>query len=140
MKVDDELRRACVDIFNDAMAEFQAESGQRIFPMALMPWWDVKLAVKEIERAKRMGLRGININSDPHTFTTGDGTKLPDLVQRVLVSDVGSLRGARHAGELPYRRVGGVDGLDRLRRVGLACIAICARRSAARCCSSTTAG
>src|SRR4029077_20778427 len=28
---------------------------------------------------KRMGLRGININSDPQTFTTSDGTKLPDL-------------------------------------------------------------
>jgi predicted TIM-barrel fold metal-dependent hydrolase len=79
VKVDDELRMACVDIFNDAMAEFQTDSGQRIFPMALMPWWDVKIAVKEIERARRMGLRGININSDPQTFTTSDGTKLPDL-------------------------------------------------------------
>jgi hypothetical protein len=57
VKVDDELRLACVDIFNDAMAEFQAESGQRIFPMALMPWWDVKLAVKEIERARVLGRR-----------------------------------------------------------------------------------
>ncbi len=28
-----------------------------------------------------MGLRGININSDPHTFTHPDGTKLPDLGQ-----------------------------------------------------------
>jgi predicted TIM-barrel fold metal-dependent hydrolase len=79
VKVDDELRLACVEIFNDAMAEFQAESGQRIFPMALLPWWDVKLAVAEIERAKRLGLRGININSDPHTFTTAGGSKLPDL-------------------------------------------------------------
>jgi predicted TIM-barrel fold metal-dependent hydrolase len=79
VKVDDELRLACVEIFNDAMGEYQSDSSERIFPMALMPWWDVKLAVKEIERAKRLGLRGININSDPHTFTTGDGSKLPDL-------------------------------------------------------------
>jgi predicted TIM-barrel fold metal-dependent hydrolase len=80
-KVDDELRLASVQIFNDAMAEFQSESGDRMFPMALLPWWDPKLAVKEIERVKAMGLRGLNINSDPHTFTLDDGTKLPDLGQ-----------------------------------------------------------
>jgi predicted TIM-barrel fold metal-dependent hydrolase len=78
-KVDPELRLASVQIFNDAMAEIQAESGQRVFPMALMPWWDVNLSVAEIERTQRMGLRGININSDPHTFTGPDGAKLPDL-------------------------------------------------------------
>ena len=55
VKVDDELRLASVEIFNDAMAEMQADSGQRMFPMALLPWWDVKLAVKEIERAKQDG-------------------------------------------------------------------------------------
>jgi predicted TIM-barrel fold metal-dependent hydrolase len=80
-KVDDELRLASVQIFNDAMAEFQAESGDRMFPMALLPWWDPKLVVKEIERVKAMGLRGLNINSDPHTFTLADGSKLPDLGQ-----------------------------------------------------------
>jgi predicted TIM-barrel fold metal-dependent hydrolase len=79
VKVDDALRLASVEIFNDAMAEFQVESGQRVFPMALLPWWDVKLAVREIERAKGLGLKGVNINSDPHTFTTADGSKLPDL-------------------------------------------------------------
>lgn len=77
--VDDELRLACVQIFNDAMAEFQQESGDRIYPMALLPWWDVKLAVAEIERARRMGLKGININSDPQTFTSADGSKLADF-------------------------------------------------------------
>jgi uncharacterized protein len=80
-KVDEKLRVASVEIFNDAMAELQAESKGRIYPMALMPWWDVRLVIKEIERAKRMGLRGININSDPHSFTRADGTKLPDLGQ-----------------------------------------------------------
>lgn len=81
VKVDGELRLASVQIFNDAMADIQAESGQRIFPMALMPWWDVKLAVREIERSHGLGLRGININSDPHTAVGADGTKLPDLGQ-----------------------------------------------------------
>ncbi len=79
--VDDDLRLATVEIFNDAMAEMQVESGQRMFPMAMLPWWDVDLAVKEIERVHAMGLRGLNINSDPHRFRRADGTNLPDLGQ-----------------------------------------------------------
>lgn len=78
-RVDPDLRLACVQIYNDAMAELQAESGERLFPMALLPWWDVKLAVKETERCAAMGLRGININSDPHTSSDEAGDLLPDL-------------------------------------------------------------
>jgi uncharacterized protein len=78
-KVDPELRLACVQIYNDAMAELQEESGQRLFPMALLPWWDVKEAVKETERCISMGLRGININSDPHMVKDENGQPIPDL-------------------------------------------------------------
>lgn len=78
-KVDPALRLACVQIYNDAMAELQEESGQRLFPMALLPWWDVKEAVKETERCASMGLRGININSDPHTVRDDSGNLIPDL-------------------------------------------------------------
>ncbi len=81
VEVDDQLRMATVEIFNDAMAEMQEQSGQRMFPMAMLPWWDVKLSVIEIERAHRMGLKGLNINSDPHLFRRPDGTMLPDLGQ-----------------------------------------------------------
>jgi predicted TIM-barrel fold metal-dependent hydrolase len=78
-KVDPELRLACVQIYNDAMAELQEESGQRLFPMALLPWWDVKEAVKETARCAAMGLRGININSDPHMVRDDNGQLIPDL-------------------------------------------------------------
>ncbi len=78
-RVDPELRLACVQIYNDAMAELQEESGQRLFPMALLPWWDVRQAVKETERCIAMGLKGININSDPHTSKDEDGNQIPDL-------------------------------------------------------------
>lgn len=78
-KVDHELRAACVRIFNDAMAEMQEESGQRIFPMAMLPWWDAKESAAEIERVHAMGLRGLNINSDPHTHKGADGQMLPSL-------------------------------------------------------------
>lgn len=78
-RVDPELRLACVQIYNDAMAELQEESGQRMFPMALLPWWDVKAAVRETERCVAMGLRGININSDPHEHKDDNGNQIPDL-------------------------------------------------------------
>jgi predicted TIM-barrel fold metal-dependent hydrolase len=78
-KVDADLRLACVQIYNDAMAELQRDSGERLFPMALLPWWDVQEAVKETERTAAMGLRGININSDPHYHTDTDGNPIPDL-------------------------------------------------------------
>ncbi len=78
-KVDPELRLVSVQLYNDAMAEIQQESGQRLFPMALLPWWDVGQAVKETERCIAMGLKGININSDPHTVKGDDGNLIPDL-------------------------------------------------------------
>jgi len=74
--LDPELRLVCTQIFNDAMADIQRESGGRIFPMALMPWWDVELAVKETRRCHAMGLKGINTNSSPQDH------KIPDLGQR----------------------------------------------------------
>jgi hypothetical protein len=45
MTLDPELRLVCTQIFNDAMFELQEESNHRIYPMAMVPWWDVKLAV-----------------------------------------------------------------------------------------------
>jgi predicted TIM-barrel fold metal-dependent hydrolase len=65
MKVDAELRNLSVRIFNDAMAEMQQDSGNRIYPMAMLPWWDIDLSVEEAKRCAKMGMRGININSDP---------------------------------------------------------------------------
>ena len=66
MQTDAELRLAAIQIFNDAMGDMQKESGDRIFPMAMLPWWDIEASVKEAERCLKWGVRGININPDPH--------------------------------------------------------------------------
>ncbi len=73
---DDALRLLCVTIYNDAMAEMQDESGRRLFPMGLLPWWDVDASVAEAQRIAGLGLRGVNMTSDPqlHGF--------PDLGER----------------------------------------------------------
>ncbi|RVT94479.1 amidohydrolase family protein [Sphingomonas crocodyli] len=73
---DENIRIASIEIYNDAMADMLQQSKQRIYGMALLPWWDVKRSVAEVERAKKMGLRGVIINSDPQN------NGLPDLAER----------------------------------------------------------
>jgi len=70
------LRNACLEIFNDANAETQAGSGDRLLPMAILPAWDIDACVREVERAKGLGLRGVNLTSDPQDLGS------PDLANR----------------------------------------------------------
>jgi len=73
-KIDDpQLRNLCATLYNDAMAEMLEESGGRLHGMAMLPWWDIDAAVKEVERIHALGLRGVNTNADPQN----DG--MPDL-------------------------------------------------------------
>ncbi len=74
---DDESRLLCVRIYNDAMGEIQDASGGRLFPMALLPWWDVDASVAEATRIAGMGLRGVNMTSDPQV-----ASGRPDLGDR----------------------------------------------------------
>jgi predicted TIM-barrel fold metal-dependent hydrolase len=70
------LRTLCLEIFNDASAELQAESGNRLLPMGLLPAWDVDLCVREAHRIADLGLRGVNLTSDPQDLGA------PDLANR----------------------------------------------------------
>ena len=45
---DEALRMVCVEIFNDASAELQAESDNRLLPMAILPAWDIDACVREV--------------------------------------------------------------------------------------------
>ncbi|MEM7340988.1 MAG: amidohydrolase family protein [Actinomycetota bacterium] len=69
------LRLLCVQIYNDALAEFQADTGERVYGMALLPWWDLDAAVAEIERAHANGLRGIVTCANP------EEAGLPDMAR-----------------------------------------------------------
>jgi uncharacterized protein len=70
------LRRLCIEIYNDAMAELQAESGNRLLPMPVLPAWDVDESVREAERVAALGARGVNLTSDPQDMGS------PDLANR----------------------------------------------------------
>jgi predicted TIM-barrel fold metal-dependent hydrolase len=70
------LTRLAVEIYNDAMAEIQADSNNRLLPMPLMPAWDVDACVTEAKRVAGLGMRGVNMTSDPQDLGA------PDLASR----------------------------------------------------------
>jgi uncharacterized protein len=55
---DPEFQLACVQVYNDWLAEFCATDPDRLLGVALIPLWDIDAGVRELERAKTMGLRG----------------------------------------------------------------------------------
>ncbi|HWC36253.1 MAG TPA: amidohydrolase family protein [Mycobacteriales bacterium] len=73
---DDVLRHLTLEIYNDQMAQMQAESGNRLLPMPVMPAWDIASCVKEAERVAGLGMRGVNMTSDPQDLGA------PDLASR----------------------------------------------------------
>lgn len=73
---DQDLAQVIVTVYNDAAAELQQESDGRLFPMALIPFWDLDPALAELQRAHDLGLRGLTMSSEPH------GAGLPDLTSQ----------------------------------------------------------
>ncbi|KPM53963.1 amidohydrolase [Frankia sp. R43] len=73
---DPALTRLSVEIYNDAMAEIQSDSNNRLLPLPLMPAWDVDLCVREARRVHALGARGVNMTSDPQDLGA------PDLANR----------------------------------------------------------
>ena len=73
---DEALRMLCLEIYNDAMADLMTTSGNRFIPMTLMPAWNIDRCIQETKRAAALGLRGINMTSDPQDAGS------PDLANR----------------------------------------------------------
>jgi predicted TIM-barrel fold metal-dependent hydrolase len=69
LKIEDpELQIECVKVYNDFLTEWCAEGGERLIPIMAMPFWDVDLCVKEMERCARMGHKGVLMTNQPHVF------------------------------------------------------------------------
>jgi predicted TIM-barrel fold metal-dependent hydrolase len=62
----------CIELYNDAMAEIQEASGDRLLPMAIMPAWSISDCVAEAERCAAMGSRGVNMTADPQDLGSPD--------------------------------------------------------------------
>ena len=66
---DRELRKVCATVYNDAVAELQAAGEGRLFPQAVVPFWDIEHAVDEVKRSKLdLGLTGITMTDKPEEF------------------------------------------------------------------------
>ncbi|MSO78602.1 MAG: amidohydrolase [Acidimicrobiia bacterium] len=73
---DQALCQLVIELYNDQMAEIQADSNNRLLPMPLMPAWDVDACVAEAKRVSGLGMRGVNMTSDPQDLGA------PDLANR----------------------------------------------------------
>ena len=62
---DPELAKTIIQIYNDATAEIQESSGQRIFGMIHLPFWDKAAMEAEFKRCIDMGLRGLVLPDTP---------------------------------------------------------------------------
>ena len=65
---DPELMLACVQAYNDWVAEWAKDSKGRLVPQAAMPFWDMDLCIKEMERAAKIGHKGVILTSEPQFF------------------------------------------------------------------------
>src|SRR4051812_25328301 len=73
---DERQRVLLLQMFNDYNADVMTSSKQRLLPLAVMPAWSVDACVAEAERAASLGLRGVNMTSDPQDQGA------PDLANR----------------------------------------------------------
>ena len=62
---DPDLALAIIQMFNDASAEYQHVSGNRIFNMAHLPFWDQKAMEVEARRCIDIGLKGFVLPDTP---------------------------------------------------------------------------
>jgi uncharacterized protein len=62
---DNDLAIKIVQIYNDASADIQRESGNRIFNMAHLPFWDKAAMEAEARRCHDMGLKGFVLPDTP---------------------------------------------------------------------------
>jgi predicted TIM-barrel fold metal-dependent hydrolase len=62
---DPALMLACVQAYNDFLAEYATNEVQRFVPVMALPMWDMDLAEKEIERAAGLGHKGVIMTGEP---------------------------------------------------------------------------
>ena len=67
-RMDEEVRTFCVQAYNDAVAEWAAKGPGRLFPQALVPFWNIEASTWEVHRIADLGLSGIAASNSPHRF------------------------------------------------------------------------
>jgi uncharacterized protein len=63
-----ELMLACVQAYNDFLADWTSVAPERFVPITALPFWDVQQSVDEIKRCTKRGHKGVLFGSDPDYF------------------------------------------------------------------------
>ena len=71
-----ELMLECVQAYNNFLAEWCSVDPNRLIPICATPYWDLDQALKEIQRAVKIGHRGILFPQSPQVY--GDQPMLAD--------------------------------------------------------------
>jgi uncharacterized protein len=73
---DNDQRLAVLRTYNDFTVDVQNESGGRMLPQPVLPIWDMRLTVEEMDRLVRGGIKGFTISDKPELLG------LPELPDR----------------------------------------------------------
>jgi len=65
-RMDEEVKLGSIRAYNDFIIEFAAVAPDRFAAMAVLPLWDVAESVKEVQRAVKLGHRGVLLSGAPH--------------------------------------------------------------------------
>jgi predicted TIM-barrel fold metal-dependent hydrolase len=65
---DPELMLLCVQAYNDWVVEWASASPRRLIPQMALPFWDLGATIKEMDRATKLGHKGIIFGGEPEYF------------------------------------------------------------------------
>jgi uncharacterized protein len=65
---DETLRYECVKAYNDFLIDWTSVDRTRFIPIMAMPFWDVDLCVKEMERCAKIGHKGVLMTNQPYVW------------------------------------------------------------------------
>lgn len=69
MKIEDiGLRTACVRAYNDYLTEWIGERSDRLVPVAMLPFWDIRETVLEAERCSKLGHKAVLMTGKPDVW------------------------------------------------------------------------
>jgi uncharacterized protein len=84
---DSELMLACVQAYNDFLAEYAATDSRRFVPIMALPMWDVELCKAEVSRGIELGHKGGYYDRRVALLGTTDGVFYPADVLELPVRD-----------------------------------------------------
>jgi uncharacterized protein len=66
--VDAELRYDLIRAYNDYLTDWSSADPKRLIPVMATPFWDIALSIKEMDRCRAMGHRGLIFSQAPEDF------------------------------------------------------------------------